>query len=220
MLLFFSCDNLFNPNSHGESLGEPHPEPIGVNEMIDATSFSAWNYYRITDDSLLSIPLVLGEWDNSFSWDIAFQRNHIRTNSGTSGIGNAGAYVDSVETWNGTVFNSLNDIDSQFDYFPDTTLNTFYDSYNHIFSEGSSNPSLETWARIDTTNNYTALFTNNKLIIRTADGESFYKIWPFDYYDENNNSGYISLIYSLICRLDVCGVCGGDIIDVNDCETN
>ena len=156
--------------------------------------------------------------EEALGWDIAFQRNHVKTNSGTSGVGNAGVYIDSIEIWNGTIFNNLVDIEDDFEYSTDTIINTFYDTYTHNFSSGSSNASLETWAKIDTTNNYTMTISYNKFIVRTANGQSFYKFWPFDYYDENSNSGNVSLIYNLICTLDDCGVCGGNATDPDECE--
>ena len=39
---------------------------------------------------------------------------------------------------------------------------------------------------------------NNKLIVRDANGENFYKFWVYDYYNENNQSGFVSLIFDLI----------------------
>tara|TARA_Y100000588_G_C14023666_1_gene825406 strand:- start:47 stop:775 length:729 start_codon:yes stop_codon:yes gene_type:complete len=231
-LLLISCGKLIGPDSHGDSLGngDSHPNPIGNNEIIEATSYSAWKYYKITQDSLKYIPFVLGGYEDSNLWDIAFQRYHIRTNSGTSGSKDAGVYVDSIETWNGTIFNSLDNIETNFDYIADTTLNTFYNITTHEFSEGSTNPLLETWARIDTTNNYSMIISNNKFIVRTSDGNNFYKFWIRDYYNENSESGHISLVYDFICTLDCTGECGGDaqidacgecdgsITDPNDCN--
>ena len=40
--------------------------------------------------------------------------------------------------------------------------------------------------------------TNNRFIIRSANGEDFYKFWIYDYYNENNQSGYVSLIFDSI----------------------
>ena len=198
ILLLISCNDLVGPESHGGSSGDSHPDPIGNNEIIDATSYIEWHYYKITPDSLRYLPFTLGPWEESSIWDIAFQRNHIRTNSGTSGVGSGGAHVDSSETWNGTIFNNLNEVEIDLEYKSDTILNTFYNISTHEFSEGSTNPSLETWAEIDINNNYTMTITNNKLIIRTSNGDSYYKFWIRDYYDENGISGNITLIYDII----------------------
>ena len=232
ILLLISCGELVGPGSHGDSVGnaDSHPEPIGNNEIIDATSYVQWEYYKITEDSLFHIPFLFGGHQNNNQWDIAFQRYHIRTNSGTSGPGTIGVHVDSIETWNGTIFNNLNNIETDFNYLPDTTLNTFYNITTHEFTEDSSNPSFETWAQIDTTNNYSMIISNNKFIVQTENGNNFYKFWLRNYYDENNESGHISLVYDLICSLDcagecggnaevdACGECNGDIADPNNCE--
>ena len=204
ILLLPSCSNLMGPKSHQNSLGDPHPEPIGNNEVIDVNSFTEWKYYRITEDSLFRVEFVLGgDYENTPAWDIAFQRYHIKTNSGLSGSKNAGAYVDSLKKWNGTRFNELDGIQPEFNYSSDTTLNTFYDMDDHEWITGIANPSLETWVSIDINNDYLATVSNNKFIIRTADSESYYKVWVRDYYTEINDDyesvKYVSLVYDLVC---------------------
>ena len=198
ILFIISCDE--NDNIIGSET-----IPIGIEQTIDATSYIDWNYYKLTDTTLQKVIFYYGDPDNSLLWDIAFQRNHIKTNSGTSGIGNAGAYVDSINTWDGSEFNNFNpqyiDI-ANFEFFVDTLVNTFYDTYTHTFTEGSSNPSLDTWGLIDTLNNYTMNITNNKFVIRSANGENFYKFWVYDYYNEYNESGNVSLIYNEIDVLE------------------
>ena len=42
--------------------------------------------------------------------------------------------------------------------------------------------------------------TNNKFIIRTSDGNNYYKFWMRDYYDENGISGNITLIYDYLVK--------------------
>ena len=69
------------------------------------------------------------------------------------------------------------------------------------FIDDSTNPSLETWAQIDINNDYTMTITNNKFIIRTSDGNNFYKFWIRDYYDENE-SGNISLVYDSLSMIE------------------
>ena len=222
LFVLISCDFLFDPSKHGESRGIAHPDPIGSSAMINASEFSSWVHYKFNNDTLQLVPFVPtwlgGDFNNTLSWDIAFQRNHIRTNSGSSGIGEAGAYVDSSEAWNGSTFNAFMDSVHNFTYLLDDTLNTFYNQYDHTFSEGSTNPALETWARIDTSNNYTMNISNYKMFIRTADGKSFYKFWPYDYYDENSNSGFISIIYELVCKINSCGICILEDENEDDCD--
>ena len=172
--------------------------PIGNQEQINATSYSNWKYFRFTDSTLQEITFFIGDPSDNLSWDIAFQRNHIRTNSGTSGIGNAGAYIDSSLTWNATSFNNFSENVSSYIFKQDTLVETFYNLTTHTFSEGSTNPVLETWAVIDTLNNYTMNISNNKFIVSDRNGEKYYKFWVYDYYNETNQSGNISLIFDSI----------------------
>ena len=194
ILFFFialSCDtdkNIVNSNI----------TPIGNQEQINATSYSNWKYFRFTDSTLQEITFFIGDPSDNLSWDIAFQRNHIKTNSGTSGIGNAGAYIDSSLAWNATSFNNFSENVSSYIFKQDTLVETFYNLTTHTFSEGSTNPVLETWAVIDTLNNYTMNISNNKFIVRARNGEKYYKFWVYDYYNEANQSGNISLIFDSI----------------------
>ena len=62
---------------------------------IQATSYSEWVYFSFENNSVVEI----NNPENSLEWDLAFQRKHIKTNSGLSGIGQGGGYVDSTFTW-------------------------------------------------------------------------------------------------------------------------
>ena len=99
--------------------------PIGNDEQINATSYSNWKYFRFTDSTLQEITFFIGDPSDNLSWDIAFQRNHIKTNSGTSGIGNAGAYIDSSLAWNATSFNNFSENVSNYIFKQDTLVETF-----------------------------------------------------------------------------------------------
>ena len=190
-LFLISCDS-------DNNIANTNVSPIGNEELIDATSFTDWNYFQFTDSTLQEVIFYLGDPDNSLNWDIAFQRNHIKTNSGTSGIGEAGAHTDNSLTWDGSAFNNFNDDVVNYNFTKDTLVNTFYNLQTHTFTEGSTNPILDTWGVIDTLNNYTINISNNRYIVRDANGNNFYKLWVYDYYSENNQSGYISLIFDIV----------------------
>ena len=195
VIFIISCDNNKTVNAP-----ENLDEIIGVEMIIEATSFVDWEYYRFTDSTLQPVAFYFGtEPDSSLSWDIAFQRNHIRTNSGTSGIGNAGAYVDSINTWGINLFNNCCNYDvSEYSFYPDTLIDVFYNISDHTFLEGSTNSILESWATIDTLNSYTMHISNNQFIVRDANSNNYYKLWIYDYYNSNNESGHVSLIYDKI----------------------
>ena len=152
--------------------------------------------------------------EENLGWDIAFHRYHIRTNSGLSGSGNAGAYIDSVNTWNDSSYDFFSIVPDNSFFIRDTTIGTFYDIETHESIPGVSNPALETWGNIDLDNEYQMDYTNNQFILRSASGMQFYKFWVIDYYDQNGTSGFITIMYDQIspCSLghDDCGECGGD----------
>ena len=64
ILFLISCGDFMGPRSHGDSLGDgnPHPEPTGNSEIIDATSFTGWKYYKITQNSLVYLQDFFGNF--------------------------------------------------------------------------------------------------------------------------------------------------------------
>ena len=62
---------------------------------INASSFVDWAYFSFETNSEVNIV----DPETSLDWDLAFKRNHIKTNSGLSGQGLGGAYVDTSSTW-------------------------------------------------------------------------------------------------------------------------
>ena len=62
---------------------------------VDASDYNEWIYFSLRDAEVVYIE----DPYSSYDWDIAFQRKHIKTNSGLSGIGMGAASVDSSMTW-------------------------------------------------------------------------------------------------------------------------
>ena len=60
---------------------------------INASSFSEWTYFSFEAHDVVTIDNP----ESSLEWDLAFRRNHIKTNSGLSGSGQGGGYVNSEE---------------------------------------------------------------------------------------------------------------------------
>ena len=107
---------------------------------IDASSYSNWVYFSFEQAQVIDVENP----EESMDWDVAFQRKHIRTNSGLSGNGNGGALVDSSTTWLNQWENAyFEQIEHQF--VVDTLLNDFYDLFTHTFGEGIKNPALNAW---------------------------------------------------------------------------
>ena len=177
---------------------------------IDASSYNDWVYFSFLTQS----EVVISDPESSIGWDIAFMRNHIKTNSGTSGIGAGGVFMDSENIWTNELFDSLTEVPLYAKFEVDTMMNTFYDIITHTMSWGSTSSQLETWGWFDFDNNYTFNLTNHQFIIRSANGNGFIKLWPFNYYSESGSSGHISFLYdmNIDCNhgMDQFGYCGGN----------
>jgi len=177
---------------------------------IQATSYSEWVYYSFETHSVVSIQNP----ENSLDWDLAFQRKHIKTNSGLSGIGNGGALVDSIgnseseaHTWINE-WETLNEVPTQSTWMTDTLHTDFYDILTHTFVEGIKNPALNSWGWFDET--YVLNPTNYVMFVKAANGTDIIKFWAYDYYD--GTGGNISFRYQTgLTHINTCTGTPGDI---------
>ena len=166
---------------------------------IDASSYEDWVYFSL----LNSQEVVLSEApENSMEWDIAFKRNHIKTNGGVSGIGDVCAIVDESQIWTNESFNTTNEIpdglECEYDEIISGDIFTFQGCYNpqtHIFMSCEKNPALDKWGTFDQSYHFNV--SNYQLFVKNIDGE-YVKIWMMSYYDVNNESGHISMSYRLL----------------------
>tara|TARA_Y100000590_G_scaffold60820_1_gene64895 strand:- start:1270 stop:2055 length:786 start_codon:yes stop_codon:yes gene_type:complete len=180
---------------------------------IPATSYSDWIYYSLSSHSVIPVDYP----ENSLEWDLAFQRKHIKTNSGLSGPGFGGAIVDSVGTLDSGSFTwtdewaNINDI-PEYEYelvwLEDTTHYDFYDLSTHTYVEGIKNPALNSWGWFD--DSYVLNPTNYVMFVRAANGEDVIKFWAYDYYD-NGYGGNISIRYQVGLSDSSCDYDSGDI---------
>lgn len=161
---------------------------------IDASSYSDWVYYSLSSHSVLDCDQNGDNCLNNHDWDLAFQRKHIRTNSGLAGSGNGGAYVDSSMVWNEEWIN-INELPSDIEWTTDTTANDFYDLETHTFVEGIKNPALNSWGWFD--EEYVLNPTNYILFIKSADGQDIFKFWPYNYYIDGAG-GLLSIRYQSV----------------------
>jgi len=209
--ILFSCDTDSGVLSFSENAEGNYIE-------IDATVYNKWVYYRFGDDGTMekfccidSLPFEPPNHETNPYWDIAFQRYHIKTNSGESGIGEAGAYMYPDDYWTSSLFNSTTSISNSLEFVADDTVHTFYtgpDSEIHGFTEGIANPVLDTYVNIDTLNSYIPIISNNKFIVCSNphnnyepphSEQEYYKFWVYQY-----NSGVVSVVYERICIDDDC----------------
>ena len=198
--ILFSCDInneilCFSENAEGNYI------------EIDATDSNSWVYYRFKNDGTMEkFEIEPLDHETNPYWDIAFQRYHIKTNSGESASGEAGAHMYPDAYWTSNSFNNLISISDDLEFSVDDTVYTFYTGPNseiHGFTEGIANPVLDTYVTIDTLNNYIPIISNNKFIIHsnphynydlTYTEKEYYKFWVYQY-----NSGMVSVIYEQVC---------------------
>jgi len=163
---------------------------------IDATSYDDWIYFSF----LLGTIIEVSEPENSLEWDIAFKRNHMKTNGGLSGIGDVCAIVDSDNTWSNINFNEcieLPNLECQTDEMIEGNLFTQQGCYNptdgiHLFESCIKNPALDQWGVFG--DNYTFYPSNYQLFIKDING-IYIKFWPISYEDINGERGIIRMRY-------------------------
>ena len=142
---------------------------------IDASSFTDWTYFSFETNSIVEVPNP----ESSLNWDLAFKRNHIKTNSGLSGQGLGGGYVDSTQSWL-DAWQTINTIPENAVWEVDESMCCYYDIITHEFNlEIIKNPALNNWG--DFNSNQQFLYTNYVMFIKNADGD-IAKFWPYDYY--------------------------------------
>ena len=185
---------------------------------IPATSYSDWVYYSFSTHSVVSVDYP----ENSLEWDLAFQRKHIKTNSGLSGSGNGGAIVDSVGTLDSgaytwidywTELNEVPDYGSGVNWLEDGTHNDFYDLTTHTFVEGIKNPALNSWGWFDET--YVLNPTNYVMFVKAANGQDIVKFWAYNYYADGSG-GNVSIRYQTGIGGSNSSQCSGIAGDSND----
>ena len=158
--------------------------------VIQATSYTDWIYYSFESHSILDCNIDGSNCEGAFDWDIAFQRKHMRTNSGMAGSGNGGAYVNTSLLWTNE-WAETNSVPDNIFWQEDTLMNDFYDIISHTYVYGVKNPALNYWGFFDSQILYP---TNYVMFVKSSNGQDVVKFWAYDYY-ENRIGGVISFRY-------------------------
>ena len=207
---------------------------------IDAHDYDVWKYFSFESGSEVEID----DPENSLDWDLGFKRNNIKSNSGLSGIGDGGGYVDESQIWNDDLWNSISvdisGISFEIDEIVEGGLIPLSGCYcnqedqvgcedqqselMYPFIDCIKNPVLDRWGNFSGSggnSNYFFYITNYILLVKTAKGE-YFQFWPYVYYSPNgpdNGGGWITFKYKKICDIedmDCAGDCGGDAV-VDEC---
>ena len=190
-MLFHSCDNDNNLSV------ECNIDDLNI-VTIDARSWNDWIYYSFDLEQIVNVTNP----DNSLNWDIAFKRNHIKTNGGDSGIGEACGIVNQNEFWSCDSFQSVDEIPEnlvcEYDMMiigtgiqPDPPYEGCYDLMTHSFTDCIKNPALDSWGWFDS--DYHFNITDYMLFIRDASGNDI-KLWLLSYYNDDG-SAFIDMAF-------------------------
>ena len=175
--------------------------------VVDASNYNDWVYFSLETLTVINVSNPA----SSLDWDLAFQRKHIKTNSGLSGIGEAGAAVDSTITWIEN-WDNITEIPENSEWLVDTTLNDFYDPITHTFGEGVKNPALNAWGWFN--EEYQFNPTHYSFFVKLSNGVDVVKFWPYGYYNQNGQGGHIQFRVETGYNLDSEG-CDGLLGDIN-----
>lgn len=171
---------LFSFNACDEEVDPIAPEVVTT--MVQATSYTDWVYYSFSEDTIVSV----ADPANASNWDIALMRNHVRTNSGTSGSGQGGAFDAGVIDFDGYV------TAPETGYLVDDSVQAF-NFATMEYSPVAASSVLEGWGSFSS--DTPPVFTPSLKVfaVKTATGK-YVKLMFLNYYG-TEGSGYITFKY-------------------------
>ena len=159
---------------------------------LDASNASEWKYFSFSSGAIVQVTNP----STDLTWDIAFNRYNIRTNSGTSGAGQVGVF----NTLN-TNFNAVTEIPSTANYTPDSIVEmqsirgTVRQSLNPVITGTVMDNNSTGWYNYTNMGGYT--LSQNVYIVKTLSGK-FVKLQLTSYKNSvNNTTGFITFKYQV-----------------------
>ncbi len=162
----------------------PKPGEEVKTHTFDTRAFDKWVYFSFAEDKEVEI----ADFQTSIDWDIAFHRFDVRVNCGTAGPGQGGSismgqvkFEDVTEA--PTEGYSLNDSIS--------IVNKPGGWMDQVMVPGDT--IVANWMHFSGPPP-TYNISNDIYVVKTADGK-YAKIWLKDYYNDNSESGFITMQY-------------------------
>ena len=189
-----SCDN---PTQSGGCT------QIAINTTIEATSYTEWVYFSVTDTGFVYLDSISeAEANISLEWDLAMMRNHFRTNSGLSGPGDGGAYMRDND-WTCLNFDIFSSVPENTTFIADSMLTNIYQPWAHddeetAYTENPGSTVLENWGWFDIDDSYYFYYTHKQFIVKLPENRGYIKLWPYQYYGKLGESAHITLMYDFI----------------------
>ena len=198
--ILFSIIFLYSCDSDNDNSIECDIDNLNI-VTIDASSWDSWVYYSFGLESIVDIITP----ESSLDWDIAFKRNHIRTNGGLSGMGQGCGIVNQNQIWTCDLFQSTNEISNNMVCESDIVIlgtglqiNPPYEGcYNpttHSFENCIKNPALDNWGWFGS--DYYFNVTDSMLFVRDANGNAI-KLWLLSYHG-SEGTGFIDMAYQIL----------------------
>ncbi len=151
-----------------------------------------WVYFSFETNAEVS-GIDTNNYKTSNKWDIAFNRNNVRTNSGLSGIGEGGVYdAGKVE------FSSITKANES-GYIADSNLYIvagFNPDHSPIMLKTTGNSTFTGCIKVVMGQQGPTYPTNDHIyVIKTTNGK-YAKILIKGFYNDNGDSGYVNFKYS------------------------
>lgn len=167
------------------------PKPVVIQQelevktqVFDARAYDKWVYFSFVQDKIVEIE----NFSTSLDWDIAFHRFDVRTNSGASGPGQGGSI-----NMGKVAFDAIGEAPLE-GYVPNDSISIIPkagDWMNPVRVPGDT--VMATWMHFSgPPPQY--LLSNEIFVLKTAEGK-YVKIWLKDYYNDNAESGFVSMQY-------------------------
>lgn len=172
LMIFSACEE--------DEKNDPGTETITT--MVEATSYTDWVYYSLPESKVVDVT----DPKTSTNWDLAFMRNHLRTNSGSSGNGAGGALDAGVVDFDSYI------LAPETGYAVDDSIRAF-DFASMEYHKVAANTVLETWGTFTEDMPPVLEPANKAFVVKTALGK-YAKIIILNYYG-NEGSGYITFKY-------------------------
>jgi hypothetical protein len=167
-------------------------------EAKDVTPYDKWFYFSFEDDKFVgegaADPEVGddAEWANRTDWDIAFHRQNVRTNSGTSGKGAGG--ILALETEDFDAVKSVDLTTFEADAIVDESILAEF-VMPPVYVSSSINAVANNWAILDHASKTWSIAKKNVFIVKTAKGK-YAKIQFLNFLNDQDKSGYLTLKYA------------------------
>lgn len=157
---------------------------------IDASDWENWVYFSFETGAVVRTSAVTPDADTHNDWDIAFHLWDVRTNSGASGPGTAGAYdantTDFDAVTSASVSFTSDETGTVYTGMPPTGQNTMTVGLSSVLA-GFLNIDLATQPPL-------MELTNKVFIVKTIDGK-YVKMQVTDFWNDSGAYGHIKLKY-------------------------